>query len=66
MKALILTLTGFVIGVVGQAPNPAAFNPQLTNILILPGGPTLYYNGSGSVPPYDSLSPSPPPLPALT
>lgn len=30
---------------------PQALNPQLTNTIGDKGGPTLYYNGSGPVPP---------------
>ena len=30
---------------------PEALNPQLTNTIGDKGGPTLYYNGSGPVPP---------------
>lgn len=30
---------------------PEALNPQLTNTIGDNGGPTLYYNGSGPVPP---------------
>lgn len=42
---------------------PQALNPQLTNIVPnAPGGPTLYYNGSGPVPPYNETSPIPTPI----
>ena len=30
---------------------PEALNPQLTNTIGDKGGPTLFYNGSGPVPP---------------
>src|ERR1700685_2124496 len=59
----ILTLVAVAVG---QAVNPAAFTPQLTNSIPNVGGPVLYYNGSGPVPPYDSTSPNPPGLPSLT
>jgi len=67
MRVLLLAIITFIpAGAVGQAGSPA-FNPQLTNsIPNLAGGPILYYNGSGPVPPYDSISPNPPNLPALT
>jgi hypothetical protein len=65
MKVSVV-LAAFVPFVIGQAVNPAAFNPQLTNSIPNVGGPVLYYNGSGPVPPYNSSTPSPPPLPALT
>jgi hypothetical protein len=39
---------------------PQALNPQLTNTIPdAPGGPVLYYNGSGPVPPYNMTSPIP-------
>lgn len=45
---------------------PQALNPNLTNTVPnAPGGPTLYYNGSGPVPPYNETSPIPASLPAL-
>lgn len=44
---------------------PQALNPKLTNTIDDNGGPTLYYNGSGPVPPYNTTSPPPAPLPAL-
>ncbi|KUJ19694.1 uncharacterized protein LY89DRAFT_580202 [Mollisia scopiformis] len=47
--------------------SPQALNPNLTNTIPnAPGGPTLYYNGSGPVPPYNETSPIPAALPALT
>lgn len=64
MKAVLLA--AFVPFVIGQAVNPAAFNPLLTNSISIPGGPVLYYNGSGPVPPYNSTTPTAPSLPALT
>ena len=45
--------------------NPAALNPQLTTTFPLNGGPELYYNGSGPVPPYNETSPIPPPITPL-
>ena len=36
---------------VHRRQTPPALNPQLTNTLNNAGGPTLYYNGSGPVPP---------------
>lgn len=36
---------------------PEALNPQLTNTIPDNGGPVLYYNGSGPVPP--SVAPRP-------
>lgn len=65
MRVLFAIIT-LVAVAVGQAVNPAAFNPQLTNSIPNIGGPVLYYNGSGPVPPYDSMSPSPPALPSST
>ena len=45
---------------------PQALNPLLTNSTPnAPGGPILYYNGSGPVPPYDELSPIPSPITPL-
>lgn len=44
---------------------PQALNPNLTNTIGDNGGPTLYYNGSGPVPPYNATSPPPAPLSAL-
>ncbi|MCJ1240001.1 hypothetical protein MMC14_008001 [Varicellaria rhodocarpa] len=43
-----------------------ALNPQLTNTIPNNGGPTLYYNASGPVPPYDELSPVPKPFTPYT
>ena len=37
-----------------QNSTPQALNPQLTNTIGDKGGPTLYYNGSGPVPPFAS------------
>src|SRR5271170_4472900 len=65
MRVLFAIIT-LVAVAVGQVVNPAAFNGQLTNSIPNVGGPVLYYNGSGPVPPYDSISPSPPALPSLT
>ena len=45
--------------------NPAALNPQLTTTFPLNGGPELYYNGSGPVPPYNQTSPLPVPITPL-
>jgi sphingomyelin phosphodiesterase len=43
-----------------------ALNPELTNTIPqAPGGPILYYNGSGPVPPYDETSPIPTPITTL-
>ena len=48
-------------------PSTPAFNPTQHNLVPqAPGGPELFYNGSGNVPGIDTLSPIPPPLPALT
>lgn len=41
---------------------PEALNPQLTDTIGDNGGPTLYYNGSGPVPPYNETSPIPKPF----
>ena len=38
-------------GLAATAYTPEALNPQLTNTIGDKGGPTLYYNGSGPVPP---------------
>lgn len=47
-------------------PDTPAFNATLHNIVPqAPGGPVLFYNGSGPVPPINELSPTPAPLPAL-
>ena len=44
-----------------------ALNPALTNLIPqAPGGPVLYYNGSGPVPPYNETSPIPTPITPLT
>ena len=59
-------LATFISFAIGQAVNPAAFDPLLNNSIPNVGGPVLYYNGSGPVPPYNSSTPSPPSLPALT
>lgn len=45
--------------------NPAALNPQPTTTFPLNGGPELYYNGSGPVPPYNETSPIPAPITPL-
>src|SRR5271170_6781645 len=66
MRVLFAIITLVAVQAVGQVVNPAAFNPQLTNSIPNVGGPVLYYNGSGPVPPYDSMSTSPPALPSLT
>ena len=60
-----LVLWTFVQLVVSQQAIPPAFNPQLTNTVSNGNGPTLFYNGSGPVPPYGLLSPIPQPLPPL-
>ena len=39
------------IGLGSQDSTPQALNPQLTNTIPDNGGPVLYYNGSGDVPP---------------
>ena len=44
---------------------PEALNPQLTNTIGDNGGPVLYYNGSGDVPPYNKTSPVPAPFTPL-
>ncbi len=42
---------------------PQALNPDLQNTIPnAPGGPILYYNGSGPVPPYNETSPIPTPI----
>lgn len=64
MRGLLITVCAGLAA--GQAVNPAAFNPQLSNTIPNGDGPVLYYNGSGPVPPYDSISPNPQPLTALT
>ena len=38
-------------GLAATSYTPEALNPQLTNTIGDKGGPTLYYNGSGPVPP---------------
>ena len=38
-------------GLGSQDSTPQALNPQLTNTIPDNGGPVLYYNGSGDVPP---------------
>ncbi|MCJ1458766.1 hypothetical protein MMC28_009140 [Mycoblastus sanguinarius] len=48
-----------------QNSTPQALNPQLTNTIGDKGGPTLYYNGSGPVPPYNETSPIPAPFTPL-
>lgn len=52
-----------VLGAINSSPQ--ALNPNLKNTLGDNGGPTLYYNGSGPVPPYNMTSPPPAPLPIL-
>ncbi|MCJ1389734.1 hypothetical protein MMC18_002591 [Xylographa bjoerkii] len=49
----LLCLGGVTFGHGGhrRRQTPPALNPQLTNTLPTNGGPTLYYNGSGPVPP---------------
>ena len=42
-----------------------ALNPDLENTIGDKGGPTLYYNGSGPVPPYNMTSPIPAPFTPL-
>ena len=42
-----------------------AFNPLLTNSLLVGKTPELYYNGSGPVPAYNTTSPDPAPLLSL-
>ena len=52
----------------GQAKvdaTPEALNPDLENTIGDKGGPTLYYNGSGPVPPYNETSPIPAPFTPL-
>ena len=47
----IVLLQYAIIGL-GKADSvPPALNPQLTNTIPDDGGPVLYYNGSGDVPP---------------
>ncbi|MCJ1308896.1 hypothetical protein MMC25_002551 [Agyrium rufum] len=62
-KALAIAAAFIGIGVSAHnghhKRNLPALDPQLTNSLPTNGGPTLYYNGSGPVPPYDELSPLP-------
>lgn len=41
---------------------PEALNPFPQNTIPDDGGPTLYYNGTGPVPPYDETSPNPAPI----
>lgn len=45
----LLRPVAFALG--AQDSTPEALNPQLTNTIGDDGGPTLYYNGSGPVPP---------------
>lgn len=45
----LLQYTGHVLGATNYTSE--ALNPQLTNTIGDNGGPTLYYNGSGPVPP---------------
>ena len=64
------TLTGAVVlaSVLLEAQatvnsTPQALNPDLQNTIPnAPGGPILYYNGSGPVPPYNETSPIPTPI----
>ena len=52
MCTLALVLLQLSIGAAAAKESvPAALNPQLTNTLDTKGGPILYYNGSGPVPP---------------
>lgn len=47
-------------------PTPPALNPFPQNLIPqAPGGPTLYYNGSGPVPPINLTSPLPNPITPL-
>jgi len=64
ISAIVLSL--LIDAVVGATSStPQALNPKLTNTIGDNGGPILYYNGSGPVPPYNMTSPPPAPLPAL-
>ena len=45
--------------------SPEALNPYPQNLIDDNGGPTLYYNGTGPVPPYDAASPIPDPFTPL-
>lgn len=57
----LLNIHQLVLGAVNSSSQ--ALNPQLTNTIPnAPGGPILYYNGSGPVPPYNMTSPIPAPI----
>ena len=45
-----------------KTTTPESLNPDLRNTIGNKGGPILYYNGSGPVPPYDETSPTPGPF----
>lgn len=64
----LLCLGGVTFGHGGhrRRQTPPALNPQLTNTESTHGGPTLYYNGSGPVPPESMLSPVPTPITPFT
>ena len=59
----LLQYAGYALG--ASDYNPKALDPKLTNTIGDKGGPTLYYNGSGPVPPYNETSPIPKPFTPL-
>ena len=68
LSALPIAIVVFQYVTQGQAKVNAtseALNPDLENTIGDNGGPTLYYNGSGPVPPYNETSPIPAPFTPL-
>ena len=60
---VLLQYATHALGLINSTPE--ALNPQLTNTIDDKGGPILYYNGSGDVPPYNETSPIPAPFTPL-
>ena len=68
LSACTIGLVVFQFASQGQAKDkatPQALNPDLENTISDNGGPTLHYNGSGNVPPYNETSPIPAPFTPL-